>query len=143
VSRHRLPRAAGRLECVLGFVSMVDWFFLLAIWIGAERAWSGSLPAVLVLASRLPTFLGGTLGGWAVDRWGARTMTLVDFGVASGTGQHRHPPEPWTVQHNRARVTMAEHAFGGFPKPVLVWHVEFAYLLARGRTSITLISVAP
>ena len=33
------------------------------------------------------------------------------------TRQHNGLPEPWTVQHYRARPTTAQHSFGGFPKP--------------------------
>jgi predicted MFS family arabinose efflux permease len=77
--RQRLPGAAWRLALTLGLASTADWYLLFAVfWIAAERGWTGGQIAVLVIAARAPTLLGGVLGGRAVDAFGARAALLVD-----------------------------------------------------------------
>ena len=82
----RLPASAWRATAILGLASTADWYLFLAVfWIAAERGWSGSQLALLVLAGRLPTFVGGTLGGRAVDHFGPRAMLLFDATVRGAT----------------------------------------------------------
>ena len=55
--------------------STADWFVLLAVmWLAAEHDWSGKRVAVLVIAARAPTLLGGLIGGRAVDRLGPKRV---------------------------------------------------------------------
>lgn len=75
----RLPNQAWSLVVALCAASTVDWYLLFVVfWIAAQREWSGLQTAVLVLATRGPTLLGGLLGGRAVDAFGPRAMMLVD-----------------------------------------------------------------
>lgn len=59
--------------------STADNFMLFVLlWIAEPQGWAGAQTALLVVAIRLPTVLGGIVGGRAVDRLGPVRMMLVD-----------------------------------------------------------------
>lgn len=65
--------------------STADWFVLMAVmWLAAEHDWSGRRVAVLVIAARAPTLLGGLVGGRAVDRYGPRPVLAATSVVQTG-----------------------------------------------------------
>jgi nitrate/nitrite transporter NarK len=51
------------------------------LWIAEPQGWSGAQTALLVVAIRLPTLIGGMVGGRAVDRLGPVRMLMLDGGV--------------------------------------------------------------
>jgi predicted MFS family arabinose efflux permease len=62
--------------------STADNFLLFVLlWIAEPQGWSGAQTAVLVVAIRLPTLIGGMAGGRAVDRLGPVRMLMLDGGV--------------------------------------------------------------
>lgn len=59
-----------------------DNFLLFALfWVAGPQGWSGVETALIVLALRLPTLVGGTVGGRAVDRFGGRPLMILDAGA--------------------------------------------------------------
>ncbi|WP_433165273.1 MFS transporter [Kribbella sp. CA-247076] len=62
--------------------STADSFLLFVLfWIAEPQGWSGAQTALLIVAIRLPTVLGGIVGGRAVDRFGPVQMLLLDVAV--------------------------------------------------------------
>ncbi|MGW1341448.1 MFS transporter [Kribbella sp. NPDC002412] len=62
--------------------STADSFLLFVLlWIAEPQGWSGAQTALLIVAIRLPTVVGGVLGGRAVDRFGPVQMLLLDVVV--------------------------------------------------------------
>jgi MFS family permease len=67
------------LSAAWTLASVADNFLLFVLlWIAEPQGWSGVTTALVVLAIRLPTLLGGPLGGVAVDRFGPHRMMLLD-----------------------------------------------------------------
>jgi MFS family permease len=48
------------------------------LWIAGPQGWSGAQTALLVVAIRLLTVIGGIVGGRAVDRFGPAQMLILD-----------------------------------------------------------------
>jgi MFS family permease len=74
-----LPTATRWLAAGWTLSSTADNFLLFVLlWIAGPQGWSGVETAILVVAVRLPTLLGGVLGGRAVDRFGPVRMMMLD-----------------------------------------------------------------
>jgi len=59
--------------------STADNFMLFVLlWVAEPQGWSGAQTALLVVAIRIPTVVGGIAGGRAVDRHGPVQMLLLD-----------------------------------------------------------------
>ncbi|GAB3932875.1 MFS transporter [Kribbella albertanoniae] len=72
----------ARLATLWTLASTADNIVLfMLLWIAGPQGWTGAQTALLVVAIRLPTVAGGLLGGRAVDRFGPRSMILLDAGV--------------------------------------------------------------
>jgi predicted MFS family arabinose efflux permease len=62
--------------------STADNFMLFVLlWIAEPQGWSGAETALLVVAIRLPTVIGGIAGGRLVDRFGPVRMLILDATV--------------------------------------------------------------
>jgi predicted MFS family arabinose efflux permease len=55
-----------------------NFLLFLMFWVAGPQGWSGLETALVILALRLPTLVGGVVGGRAVDRFGGRPLMLVD-----------------------------------------------------------------
>jgi len=74
-----LPRTIWWLSAAWTLASTADNFVLFVIlWIAGPQGWTGTETALLVVAIRLPTLLGGVLGGRAVDHFGPVPMLVAD-----------------------------------------------------------------
>ncbi|WP_350275073.1 MFS transporter [Kribbella sp. HUAS MG21] len=80
-----------------------NFVMFVLLWIAGPQGWSGAETALLVVAARVPTVVGGVLGGRAVDRFGPVPMLVVDAAArvalmtalaVAGWGQH---PSIWVV----------------------------------------------
>ncbi|GAB2677980.1 MFS transporter [Kribbella swartbergensis] len=59
--------------------STADSFLLFVLlWIAEPQGWSGAQTGLLLVAIRVPTVVGGIVGGRAVDRFGPVRMLLLD-----------------------------------------------------------------
>jgi predicted MFS family arabinose efflux permease len=78
--------------------SSADNFMLFVLlWIAGPQGWSSAQLALLVVSIRLPTVVGGIVGGRAVDRFGPVQMLLADSSVRAVlmaalalVGRHQH-----------------------------------------------------
>jgi len=74
-----LPPTVRWLCLAWTFASLADWFVLWAIvWSAGLEGWSGAQTAGIILAARAPALVGGIAGGLAIDRFGPRTLMLLD-----------------------------------------------------------------
>ncbi|MGW6278393.1 MFS transporter [Kribbella sp. NPDC055071] len=74
-----LPTETRWLATAWTLASTADNFLLFVLlWIAGPQGWSGTETALLVVAMRLPTLVGGVLGGRAVDRFGPVRMMVLD-----------------------------------------------------------------
>jgi predicted MFS family arabinose efflux permease len=82
----RLP---GRVYLLAGmglFSATADLFLVFFVfWVAGLQGWSGVQTAVVVLATRVPSLLGGALGGLAVDRLGPIRMIGVDVAIRTAS----------------------------------------------------------
>jgi predicted MFS family arabinose efflux permease len=71
----RLPRSVALLAAVWMLTSAADNYLLLVIvWVAGPEGWSPSELALVLLVVRLPTLLGGLVGGRVIDRRGPVPM---------------------------------------------------------------------
>jgi predicted MFS family arabinose efflux permease len=70
------------LSAAWTLASTADNFMLFVLlWIAEPQGWSGAETALLVVAIRLPTVIGGIAGGRAVDHFGPVRMLVLDATV--------------------------------------------------------------
>jgi predicted MFS family arabinose efflux permease len=81
-TRRSLPLSVRLVALAWLLSSTADTFIVFMLfWLAEPQGWSGAEVALVVLATRAPTFLGGVLGGRAVDRFGPVPMLLGDAGL--------------------------------------------------------------
>ncbi|WP_251856199.1 MFS transporter [Herbiconiux sp. L3-i23] len=89
VAPRRLPGRVYLLSLIGLLSATADLFVIFFVfWVAGLQGWSGVQTAVVVIVTRVPSLLGGWLGGAAVDRFGPIRMIGVDVAirVASAAG---------------------------------------------------------
>jgi DNA-binding MarR family transcriptional regulator len=82
--RDRLPRSVRILAATWILTSAADNYLLLVtVWVAAPQGWSPLQFAGVLLLSRLPTLVGGALGGRVVDRLGPVPIMRVALVVST------------------------------------------------------------
>jgi predicted MFS family arabinose efflux permease len=77
--RAPLPAAMRWTAAAWVLSSTADSFVVFTLfWLAGPQGWTGAQTALVVLATRVPSFLGGVLGGRAVDRFGSRGLLGLD-----------------------------------------------------------------
>jgi predicted MFS family arabinose efflux permease len=77
--RVRLPASVRLLAAVWLASATADQFLVFVLfWIAEGQGWSAGQTALVVLLSRLPTLVGGPIGGRVVDRLGSVPVIIAD-----------------------------------------------------------------
>lgn len=85
----KLPGRVYLLSLIGLLSATADLFIVFFVfWVAGLQGWSGVQTAVVVIVTRVPSLLGGALGGAAVDRFGPIRMIGVDIAIriASAAG---------------------------------------------------------
>lgn len=86
---------------------------LLVVWGAAAEGWEGSYTALVILCLRGPAVVGGVLGGWCVDRFGAVPVLAFDLAARAACAGGLM----WTTSGDGSGLLIVFAAVAGLTSP--------------------------